>query len=361
MNRGISLLANNGLFSFIVPDSFLIGRYFSKLRHYILNTCRIIEIILFREDFWQSGTVGFPVIIILQKERNEARRTKNLIKAKLADTLRNFTLGKVKSHRYDQSYFESIKFNRFRLFFDRKDEILVQKIESNSIEAGRLVSLHVGIRPKVGYKNIYSNTKRGQYWKRGLVSGNEADRYLIKYSGNYIHINPRLLWGGGFDINIIKQNKLLMRKTGDRLIVAFDDDKLYHLDILHSIVLKNKNYDLKYIMAILNSKLMNYYYQIITLTSGRVLAQTNIETIEQLPIRKIDFSNPKGKRMHDDLVTLVGKMLELNKKLEKTTPNTDRWRKMKGEIDKSDGIIDQKIYELYGLTNEVKIIESAKD
>ncbi|MFQ6031699.1 MAG: class I SAM-dependent DNA methyltransferase, partial [Candidatus Zixiibacteriota bacterium] len=58
MQRGIELLKPGGKLGFVVPDSFLLGRYFSKLRRYILNNCAIEEIVLFLKDFWKYGIVG---------------------------------------------------------------------------------------------------------------------------------------------------------------------------------------------------------------------------------------------------------------------------------------------------------------
>jgi type I restriction-modification system DNA methylase subunit len=67
MERALQLLAQDGRFGFVIPDSFLLGRYFSKLRKYILDNCKIVEIVLFSKDFWKYGVVGRPVVIILEK------------------------------------------------------------------------------------------------------------------------------------------------------------------------------------------------------------------------------------------------------------------------------------------------------
>jgi len=52
--------------------------------------------------------------------------------------------------------------------------------------------------------------------------------------------------------------------------------------------------------------------------------------------------------------------LKLNKELHKTTEQSDTWYEIKKEIEKTDKIIDEKVYKLYGLTKEeIKIIEEA--
>ncbi len=65
--------------------------------------------------------------------------------------------------------------------------------------------------------------------------------------------------------------------------------------------------------------------------------------------------------MHDDLVALVDRMLELNKRLAPTrnTPSSERDELLR-EIKRTDAEIDQKVYELYGLTEEEKqVIEAS--
>ena len=73
-------LGEKGKLGFITADSFLLGRFFSKIRKSILDTCKISEIVLFQKDFWESGVIGKPVITILQKEFDKnSRRENNLI------------------------------------------------------------------------------------------------------------------------------------------------------------------------------------------------------------------------------------------------------------------------------------------
>ena len=80
------------------------------------------------------------------------------------------------------------------------------------------------------------------------------------------------------------------------------------------------------------------------------MAQTDIETIEKLPIRRIDFDNPEEKKMHDDLVALVERMLELNKRL-RDAVGRER-EELERRIERTNREIDELGYRLYGLTEE---------
>jgi hypothetical protein len=77
-----------------------------------------------------------------------------------------------------------------------------------------------------------------------------------------------------------------------------------------------------------------------------------------LPIRTIDFNNLSEKAIHDKLVSLVDRMLELHKKKSSLPPSAER-DKIEREIVISDEKIDEIVYALYGITEEErKIIES---
>ena len=63
--------------------------------------------------------------------------------------------------------------------------------------------------------------------------------------------------------------------------------------------------------------------------------------------------------MHDDLVALVDKMLELNNRLApiRNTPCNERDELFR-EINRTDNEIDSLVYDLYGLSEEdSKVIE----
>jgi adenine-specific DNA-methyltransferase len=344
MQRGIELLKPGGKLGFVVPDSFLLGRYFSKLRRYILNNCAIEEIVLFLKDFWKYGIVGRPVIIVLRKETDERRRKSNTLTAKLYSSSVDINQDKFKSHSYPQAYFEKTIYNRFRLFFDKASKSFVTKIEKGGVPLGGeegIVTIRVGVRSKTGQKQIVSESKRGKNWQRGLISGGQIQRYSLEYEGHFLNIDPELLWAGGWDPKIVSSKKLLLRKTGDSLIATYDDKGYYHLDNLHSVVLTNMDFNLKYVLAILNSKLMNHYYHLISLELGRTLAQTDIETIEQLPIRKA------AKTEQRTIARLVDKMLLLNEQLQKakTGKQTEDLKKEIGVIDEK---IEKKVRKIYG-------------
>ncbi|MGB7531663.1 MAG: Eco57I restriction-modification methylase domain-containing protein [Halobacteriota archaeon] len=112
----------------------------------------------------------------------------------------------------------------------------------------------------------------------------------------------------------------------------------------------------KYILGLLNSKLLNWYHHKISLRCYQTAYSYGKRFIEQLPVPTIDFSNPTEKEQHDKLVALVDNMLELQKKYHDARMERDK-ELYERQIRIVDTQIDRLVYDLYGLTEEeVKVV-----
>jgi hypothetical protein len=81
--------------------------------------------------------------------------------------------------------------------------------------------------------------------------------------------------------------------------------------------------------------------------------------IRNLPIRTVGLSEADDRARHDKVVSLVDRLLELNKRLPVAKNPNDKIQ-LEREIETTDRQIDQLVYELYGLTEEeIKIVEEA--
>lgn len=109
--------------------------------------------------------------------------------------------------------------------------------------------------------------------------------------------------------------------------------------------LYNFKVDKKFILAVLNSKLMNYYYSKKYFASHMQGGAFGFDTgsVNNLPIPKIDSTN---KALSDEIISLVEQILDSKAK----DPTTD--------TKELESKIDSLVYKLYNLTkDEIKIIE----
>ncbi len=111
--------------------------------------------------------------------------------------------------------------------------------------------------------------------------------------------------------------------------------------------------NLKYLLGLLNSQLLTFYYQ--TIFGGNKMQggylQIGPPQLRQLPIRPIDSTDPTGRAYHDRVVEWVGRMLTLHKQLAEA-PDSQAQTVLRGQIEAVDRQIDRLVYALYGLTEE---------
>ena len=113
----------------------------------------------------------------------------------------------------------------------------------------------------------------------------------------------------------------------------------------------------KYLLGILNSKLMTFFYSRLSSTYRGGYLRFIYQYLEQLPIRTLDLANGGEKERHDHIVRLVEQMLQAKERLAnaKTEAETNR---LEMQCQSSDRQIDRAVYELYGLTEEeIKIVK----
>jgi hypothetical protein len=194
--------------------------------------------------------------------------------------------------------------NRFRLIPNPVDRQIIARVEGVvegvlSVPLGTILEMHHGVRSKVGRDRVVSKTPSGPTWKAGLVGSDEISRYSLWWDGNYINIEPPLLFQGGWDEDDIKQPKILIRRTGDRIIATVDEGGLFHTNaLIYGIKASGatNRHPLNSVVALLNSRLFAYYYDKTAMKKGRTLPQIEIDTLEQLPIREIALTTPSGER-----------------------------------------------------------------
>ncbi len=128
--------------------------------------------------------------------------------------------------------------------------------------------------------------------------------------------------------------------------------------ILNVIYGKEKFFSMKYLLGILNSRLISFIYPLV---SNKIVKDSfpriSVGDLRMLPIQIINFEIEKEKSQHDYIVKLVDQMLEAKQKQSaaKTDADVTRYESLCAALDRK---IDEAVYELYGLTEEeIKIVE----
>ena len=115
------------------------------------------------------------------------------------------------------------------------------------------------------------------------------------------------------DRTIFETEKVVIRKTGDSLICSYDNSNFYFDTLVHGIYQSNSDYSLKYILAIFNSKPATYFYRCLHDIKGKVFAKISLDDLSSFPIPEITKAN---KSVVSEMETFAETMLSLNSQLQ---------------------------------------------
>jgi hypothetical protein len=154
--------------------------------------------------------------------------------------------------------------------------------------------------------------------------------------------------------------KILLREIALRVECYLDDEKYYTLNKVYSVQLKSKDYDLWYLLALLNSRLISFYFRskFEEAHVGSGYLQFKKIYTSQIPIRQLEKESKFQAESAKTLIKLAKDISNLYKVQMKSEESSDKWKSVKLEIERTDRKIDEEVYKLYGLTDkEIETVE----
>lgn len=330
IERGFGLMKDGSILSYIIPSTILQNEYLGKVRKFILNNFHIDFIITFANKVFEAVTDS--IILQCSKIQNN-NKTKMLRKNDL-----NFSETPIFID-YNQNDWLHHDGGVINLKTTKSQKEIIIHIEKGSNELDQFFNANIGI--KRANAPIVKDIKSTEYKK--FIVGGDLSRFCLNSKGNYILFKKELFHTGVDERIFLKKEKILVRKTGNVLIASYDDSQFYTDQSIYNIYYKSdeKEISLKYICALLNSRLMNWYFNKKMITNADVFPYIKGIHLKRLPIKKIAES---GQRVFVDLVDQILTLKKQNK--DAATKNLESQ-------------IDQMVYKLYGLTDEeIKIVES---
>lgn len=379
LEKSLVLVKENGVCGFIVSNRIMTNTQLTKLRERILDISKINKILSFKKGVFNAAVD--TVILIYQKCNPTDDHTIEILYD--IEDLDN-SIHETNSVR--QSTFSSNEYFIFNIRQKEENQQIIKKIKLVSTKLINLCNIKDGIILGSIKDLFLSDTWIDERYKKWL-DGNEVSRYSIEWTGRYICydnslINQELIRkkkiadskavsyaeykkisrsGVWLRVpEIFMQPKILTRQNAKRIIGVFDEENFFVKNSLHCTLLKDGAYNLKYILGLINSRVLDFYFQDQIGNTGEIFSQMKIQYLKQLPIRSIDFNNPAEIAKHDRIVSLVEFILQLNK--QQATEKTPTSRQIiKRQIEITDNQIDSLVYELYGLTEEeISIVEESK-
>lgn len=345
VERCVQLTRNGGYIGLIIPNRLLDTPSYRGVRELILQYCTICEIVNIPKGAF-AGVVAGNIILILEK-RKPGR----------GGSVKVTEIGKDRRLEIPITQIVENENLTVNINTDPRATPVIEKINNSPTNRLKEVcDVHVGmmIRNKKGV------LKDSRFGGEKIVLGRDFSKYAT-HSVRGFNASDVEIFGGTKDPHKHKTTpKLLVRKTGNSLVCSYDDQGIFAEQSVYLVLPKEKQTNLLFLLALINSKLLNFYFKNELITNPEAYPYVQHYDLENLPIYKIDSADPKEKSKQNTLTKLARRMLELNKDLQKCAKDSDKYRAIQAEIDKVDKQIDQLVYKLYDLTaGEIKIVEDS--
>ncbi|MCK4552847.1 N-6 DNA methylase [Candidatus Pacearchaeota archaeon] len=399
------LLKNGGFISFIIPNNLLRTTTYDIVRKQLLDNFEISKIVDMGTGVFE-GVTASTIIIKMRKNNSEEKRNKNLV-----EIIPNFDNQKKKNKISQIDFLKNTSY-AFNIVSSKSDRKLLDKITEDCENMGDITIIHAGgIATGKNKKEMIEDYKKSEKHKP-MLEGKDIKPFFPVFSERYILYEKKLLYRAREESIFLSPEKLITQRISGGLkplVTSYDNEKYYTFNSTNTILPKGEEYSLKYVLALLNSRLINWYYVSKFTNKSNLTVNISKTFLEKIPIKKIslekqkpliekaDLMVDKNKEFYekkDKFIKLIKYKYNLDKisrklntfynlnfkefvneiknknkvmSIEKEAELMNFFEKNKkevleliNEISKTENEIDKMVYKLYGLTDkEIEVIEKS--
>ena len=363
VEQGCNLLSSKGVFSYIIPNNWLTINTNQELRTLVFKKSNV-SVLNFRYKVFDGANTDTSILVF---ENNEKTR-----KASLYDVPEKFKVEFVKEIDGNSLLKQGKFIVNIDMYKNEKFEILKEKIEANSntlfpsfanVKCGIKAYQEGKGRPKqtkaiVESRPFHSKEKSGiDFFK--YLEGSDVSRYSIKWAKReYIKYGPHLAeprtnW------NLFSSPRILVRQIPST--PPYCINAIYTTEILINDLNSMNVVDIQcnplYLLAILNSRAVSFWFEhkFGKLQRG-IYPQFKVNELKLFPIPSATHAQQEA------LAKLADQMMIAVKKRQEAVSEQDK-RIADMRVEAIDNQINQKVYELYGITdpNDIAVIEGKSE
>jgi hypothetical protein len=391
--KGFNLIKENGILSFITSNTFISNQDYSEFRKYILSNSTVLEILNLGETVFEDANLD---VAILSFEKSITNTKIKTCKNRNEFDERNF------------SFIENVIFindnYEMKINISMNDFKLLKKLNHKKNVLSNILELPRGIEFGSNSEKIF---KEQNYNSHKIIFGKSIDRYNIDFENHFCFFedNKSIFKS----LSIYENEKILIQRIRNlslkrRIVATYDDEKYLCTNTLRIGYLKSENYNLKFILALLNSNVINFIFlkqflnkdiysfqlQQIPIPNIKLNEQLKFSVKVDLIISKIKETKLQSQKFQrtiqrkfeldvlpkklqdwyllsyaDFVKELAKKKIKLSLSQEAEwedyfTQEANKALQIKNQIDTTDAEIDQMVYELYGLSEEeITIVENS--
>jgi type I restriction-modification system DNA methylase subunit len=348
VEKSISLLKNNGYFGFIISNGWLRLDSFQKLRSLLLKSTIIQTIIDFTGNVFAKANVKAAILIFMKHVPDNSI-------VRVSEAAPGSNLFSLEFNQIAQDAYNSTYKNIFDLSINETDERIKRKLRESGVTIGTVFDISFGL--KTGDDSKFLTYSPDCDECKPLLRGEDVHRYYYLFKGEYVRYLPQEMRDHRKTArpgiaSRFEQPKVLVRDTGGGLESTFERDNYYVKDVL--VIADNgmNTEKLLALCAIINSKLMAFYYE----TSFPTL-HVQSEELGSLPLpvemSREALSGKTCKQLADAAQNIIDLIkAKLSSKVPEETESIQR------KIESISHRIDRMVYEYYHLSDdEIRVVE----
>lgn len=353
IEQAIRCATGNGIIAFVLPEAILNVKSHSNVRRLISENCRISFVSYIGNAF--TGVYCPCILLGIQKlttgigscaatdsidsahtDSADSVSTASIVNTIDGNVRIDNTIGcKVENIGLSKSFIinepRDLNFDYWNFMITDDTVKLLSKIENGASNFTLKGNADFALGILTGSnKKFLQNSKNAD--NEQIIRGSDVFKYGYRVGSNYIKFEPEKLQQVA-PVRMYKApEKLFYRFISETPVFAYDDKQLLSLNSCNILIPHVSGIGMKYILAVLNSRVISYYYMN-KFNSNKMLRQH----IENIPLPIPDYNSQY------EIITNVNKLI--NTRLDNSAERLSLF-----------GIIDNKIMDLYKLDDNEKLI-----
>lgn len=253
IERSLEMLKEKGRLAFLIPEAYLNIKAHRNSRIQVLEETKIEEIKIWGDQF--KNVYAPSVSICCEKTKNEKVKSENVVNI-IDGKSREMGIAKLIPQNYYYKTFENI----FNINYSKKAVNIISKINNlDNLYLNKNARFFLGIVTGNNPKYLYNKYAKDHPDK--IIIGKDLTPYKINYSGKHFKYDTKELQQVAPQELYKVKNKILYKFIGKKLSFALDKEGLYTLNNVNGFIPEFDTYTPEALVAILNSSVMQYYYE----------------------------------------------------------------------------------------------------
>lgn len=342
IERTTNFLHDNSIFSFITPNTWLTNKQATKLRALLLKKFLITHIYDYGKNAFEGVTADTIVFSAI----------KNTTSSKYVDVYSSILQKKIQTN---QTIWLENSNHTINIHSDLVTQEILKLCNSHNAKLGDFSDMCQGVVPYskssfvkkygkikgteiVDQRLFHSKNKKNNEWHLE-ISGKNVFRYKIEFDacvyikyGSWLHRSR--------DMKYFKNPRIIIRRIFGKkqFIATFTNNEIIQSSLLHSILIDSNKFPIYYILGLINSKLLGYYFAFATSKQDITFPEVRLFELQQLPVPDC------SEKLKTIIQSLVKVLLSIK-------PDKDK----NDEIELVEKIIDFIVYQIY-LFDEEEIL-----